>query len=564
MRSIRRWEDEMKRVCLSVGLAVLPGLAAWAQEAGDAIRPIMLLTQPQAAAPQEYQAAEIIADAWRKLGLTVNVRPLPGQQFNQVIWYERQRWDTTTWQMVGRPERSDPDELTYNLFVSANAANGYDFVGYVNPEYDRLAQAQRTELDLDRRRALVIQAQELINHDQPYGFEVHPYNIVAYNKTVWDPKSMIPQAGIGIRNTWTWINIKPLGAQHDVILNSVSPPTNLNPFNISGQQGSWAAEIVWDRMMRVGPEGLPEPWAAEKIERPDTTTVNVTLRKGMKWSDGQPVTIQDAEFSLVAPNIGDKSPMYKPFVQNIASVEVTGRDTLTIKLKRPDAAFLVSSLSKLNLAPKHVWQPIFDDLKEKPQTAESIMEEHPVSSGPFRIVRASLNQEIVLEVNPDHWSHPTVHRWIMRIMPNVEASMGALKSGEINFLSDYTGDPQLLKDLAKSSADMEVSEALDIGFKFIAYNERRPPFDNLAFRQAASAVIDRKLLAEDAWGGAAEPANSWISPALGVWYDKGIVDRVPGGSLTAAQKILKDAGFVLLGNVLHYPKGQKETTKPFH
>jgi peptide/nickel transport system substrate-binding protein len=554
----------MKRLVLTVALAVLPGVAASAQEAGDAIRPIVLLTQPQAAAPQEYQAAAIIADAWRKLGLTVNLRPLPGQEFNQVIWYERQRWDATTWQMVGRPERSDPDELTYNLFVSANAANGYDFVGYKNPEYDKLAQEQRTELDLDKRKALIMQAQELINHDQPYGFEVHPFNVVAYNKTVWDPKSMISQAGIGIRSTWTWLNITPLGTQKDVILNSVAPPTNLNPFNISGQQGSWAAEIVWDRLMRVDPEGLPEPWAAEKVERPDATTVNVTLRKGMKWSDGQPVTIEDAVFSLVAPGYGDKAPMYKPFVTNIASVEATGPDTLTIKLKHPDAAFLVSSLSKLNLAPKHVWQPIFDDLKNKPQTAESIQEEHPVSSGPFRIVKASLNQEIVLEANPDHWSHPKINRWIMRIMPNVEASLGALKSGEINFLADYTGDPEVLKDLAKSNPNIEVSQALDIGFKFIAYNERRPPFDNLAFRQAISAVIDRKLLAEDAWGGAAEPANSWISPALGVWHAKGIVDRVPGGNVAAAQKILKDAGFVLVGNVLHYPMGGKETTEPFH
>ena len=553
----------MKRLCLSVTFAVLSA-AASAQEPGDAIRPITLLTQPQAAAPQEYQAAEVIADAWRKLGLTVNVRPLPGQQFNQVIWYERQRWDATTWQMVGRPERSDPDELTYNLFVSANAANGYDFVGYKNTEYDKLAQEQREELDLDKRKALIMQAQELINHDQPYGFEVHPFNVVAYNKTIWDPKSMISQAGIGIRSTWTWLNITPLGTQKDVILNSVAPPTNLNPFNISGQQGSWAAEIVWDRFMRVDPEGLPKPWAAEKVERPDATTVNVTLRKGMKWSDGQPVTIEDAVFSLVAPGYGDKAPMYKPFVTNIASVEATGPDTLTIKLKHPDAAFLVSSLSKLNLAPKHIWQPIFDDLKNKPQTAESIMEEHQVSSGPFRIVKASLNQEIVLEANPDHWSHPKIHRWIMRIMPNVEASMGALKSGELNFLADYTGDPELLKDLAKSSPNIEVSQALDIGFKFIAYNERRPPFDNLAFRQAISAVIDRKLLAEDAWGGAAEPANSWISPALGVWHAKGIVDRVPGGNIAAAQKILKDAGFVLVGNVLHYPKGEKETTEPFH
>jgi peptide/nickel transport system substrate-binding protein len=550
----------MKRLLLSAAFAVLPSLAASAGEPGDAVRPLTLLTQPQAAAPQEYQAAQIIADAWRKLGLTVNVRPLPGQEFNQVIWYERQRWDCTTWQMVGRPERSDPDELTYNLFVSANAANGYDFVGYNNPAYDKLAQAQREELDLDKRKALIMQAQELINQDQPYGFEVHPKNVVAYNKTVWDPASMVTQAGIGIRNTWTWINMRPLGGQKDIILNSVAPPTNLNPFNISGQQGSWAAEIVWDRLMRVGPDGLPQPWAAEKVERPDTLTVLVTLRKGMMWSDGQPVTIDDAVFSLTAPDIGDKAPMYKPFVRNIASVEATGPDTLTIKLKHPDAAFLVSSLSKLNLAPKHIWAPIFDSLKDKPQTAESIQEEHPVSSGPFRIVRASLNQEIVLEANPTHWDHPKVNRWIMRIMPNVEASIGALKSGEINFLADYTGDPQLLVDLAKASPNIALGEALDMGFKFIAYNERRPPFQDVAFRQALSALIDRSLLAEDAWGGEAVPANSWISPALGAWHDKGIEDRVPGGNLAAAQAILAKAGYVVVDGKLHYPSGVKETT----
>ena len=196
----------------------------------------------------------------------MNVRPLPGQQFNQVIWYERQRWDATTWQMVGRPERSDPDELTYNLFVSANAANGYDFVGYNNPAYDKLAQEQREELDLDKRKALIMQAQELINHDQPYGFEVHPENVVAYNKTVWDPKSTDLAGRHRHPQHLDLAQHHPLGTQKDVILNSVAPPTNLNPFNIPGGQGSWAAEIVWDRLMRVGPDGLPQPWAAEKVE----------------------------------------------------------------------------------------------------------------------------------------------------------------------------------------------------------------------------------------------------------------------------------------------------------
>ena len=559
----------MWRSLLALTAAVVPGLAmpglAFAQAAGDPIRPLTIVTQPQAADPREYQAAQIVADAWRKLGLTVNLRPLPGQQFTQVVWYERQRWDVTTWQMVGRPERGDPDELTYNLFVSANAANGYDFVGYMNPAYDALAQAQRQELNFEKRKALVLQAQEMINEDQPYGFMVHPKNVVAFNKSVWDEKSFVAQAGIGIRSTWSWLNVAPLGAQKDVILNSVAPPTELNPFNIPGQQGSWATEMVWDRLMRVGPDGLPQPWAAEKVERPDPLTVLVTLRKGMTWSDGKPVTIEDAVFSLEAPGYADKAPMYKPFVRNIESVTTTGPDTLTIKLKNPDAAFLISSLAKLNLAPKHIWAPIFEDLKNKPQTAERIQEEKPVGSGPFRIVKAALNQEIVLEANPTHWSKPKVNRWIMRIMPNVEAALGALKSGEINFLADYTGDPQILRDLAKANPNIVISEALDIGFKFLGYNERRPPFDNKGFRRALSAMIDRQLLAEDAWGGAAEPANSWVSPALAAWTSPGIVNRVPGaGSLEAAQKMLKDAGFVLVGGKLHYPAGVKESTAPFN
>ena len=553
----------MIRWLLAAGLSFTTLAPAVAQPAGDAIRPLVLLTQPQAASPQDYQAAEMTAEVWKALGLKVAVRPLPGQQFNQVVWYERQRWDTTTWQMVGRPERSDPDELTYNLFVSANIANGYNLVGLQSPEYDRLAQAQREELDLDKRRELIREVQEYINQQQPYGFMVHPKNLVAFNQTVWDESSMQVQAGIGIRNFWTWTNLKPKGAQRDVIVNSVAPPTNLSPFNIPGAQGSWATELVWDRLMRIGPDGLPRPWAAESVTRPTPTTVEVVLRSGVKWHDGKPVTIEDAVFSLEAPGFGDKSPMYRPFVGNIAKVEITGPMKLMITLKRPDAAFLVSSLSKLNLAPKHIWGPIFEDLKNKPETAESIMEKLPIGSGPFKFVSVKLTEQIVLEANTEHWAKPNVSRWIMRIAPNVEASLGALKSGEINFLTDYTGDPDLLKALAKSTPAIKVADSLDIGFRFIAYNERRPPFNDVAFRRALSAVMDREALAADAYGGAAVPANSWISPALAFWASPDIDKRVPGGTLEAAKKMLKDAGYVLVNGELHYPPGVKETTPVF-
>ena len=544
-------------------IGVQATMTADAQPAGDLVRPLTLLTLPQALSPQEYNAAELVADSWKQLGLTVTVRPLPSQQFNQVVWYERQRWDATTWTMVGRPERSDPDELTYNLFVSANAANGYDFVGYINPEYDQLAVAQRQELDLPKRQALMQQAQELVNRDQPYGFMVHPKNLVAFNQTIWDPKTTVEEAGLGVRNFWTWIGLTPKTAQKDIIVNSTTVPTNISPFNIPGAQGSWATELIWDRFMRIGPDGLPKPWAAETVTRPTPTTVELILKPGMKWSDGEAVTIDDAVFSLQAPGFGDKSPMYKPFVANIANVEKTGDMSLRITLKRPDAAFLVSSLSKLNLAPKHVWQPIFDDLATKPQTAESVMEPKPVGSGPFKVVSINLNEQIVLAANPDHWSKPKAARFIMRIMPNIEATLGALRSGELNFLTDYTGDPQLLYGLGKSDPAIVVSDSLDIGFKFIGYNQRRPPFGDVHFRQALSAAIDRDTLAADAWGDAAVPANSWVSPALKLWAVPNMVDQIPGKNLEGAKKILKDAGYVLVDGKLHYPAGVKETTATY-
>ena len=85
------------------------------------------------------------------------------------------------------------------------------------------------------------------------------------------------------------------------------------------------------------------------------------------------------------------------------------------------------------------------------------------------------------------------------------------------------------------------------------------------FRQALSAAIDREEMANDAWGGAGIPANSFISPALKFWHDDGIVKKVPGGdgNIDAAKKILKDAGYVLVDGKLHYPAGVKETLKPY-
>ena len=66
------------------------------------IRTIHLLSRPQAAQPAEFQAIQLIAQEWRKLGLDVEVDVMPWSQMANAVWYNRGDWDVTAWQMTGR------------------------------------------------------------------------------------------------------------------------------------------------------------------------------------------------------------------------------------------------------------------------------------------------------------------------------------------------------------------------------------------------------------------------------------------------------------------------------
>ena len=108
-----------------------------------------------------------------------------------------------------------------------------------------------------------------------------------------------------------------------MICNAAEAMLAMNPLYISGAIDSWITEIIWDRLMRMGPDGLPHPWAAEKVRAGRPHDRRRVLRPGQKWHDGKPMTVEDVVFSFKAPAMGDKSPMYKPFVANIAEVAAT-------------------------------------------------------------------------------------------------------------------------------------------------------------------------------------------------------------------------------------------------
>ncbi|MFQ5854576.1 MAG: ABC transporter substrate-binding protein [Anaerolineae bacterium] len=511
-----------------------------AAPAGEPVPKIEVLSNVQAADPIEFESTRLLVENMRQLGLDVEHRAMPWEQQADLVWFNRQDWQMTAWRMVGRPERMDPDEFVVNLFHSSTAEKGYNFVGFVNPEYDELALKQRGIVDREDRRSVIFEAQELIAKEVPYVYVAHPKLPFAYRSDVWAPDSIVDAQGIGIKNFWTWIQAEPVGEQKSFIVNTGDVIQAINPLFISGDADSRITEILWDRLMRIGPDGLARPWAAESIEWENDTNVLVTIRDGMTWHDGEPVTVEDVVFSFQAPATGEV-PMYKPFVDKIANIEIVDDRTVRFILNEPWVAFETASLAKLNLTPKHIWEPILKDLADTEDNAESYQEEVPIGSGPYRFVAWKPSEEVILERNPDHFAAPEADRWILRIIPNVESALGQLQTGELNFLMEWEGDPTILQQTADANPNIELIATTELGFRFFAMNNRVKPFDDPAFRRAMAHVVPKDAIVKNIFKGFAVPADSYVSLAIDYWHNPDLPQYE--FSADKAREVLKEAGY---------------------
>ena len=507
---------------------------------GEAVAPITVLSNVQAADPIEFESTRLLVENMRQLGLEVEHRAMPWEQQADLVWFNRSDWQMTAWRMVGRPERMDPDEFVVNLFSSSTAEKGYNFVGFISEEYDEVALAQRGMVDREARREAIYKAQEIIAQELPYLYVAHPKLPFAYRSDVWDPATIVDAQGIGIKNFWTWTQAEPVGDQTSFIVNTGDVIQAINPFYISGDADSRITEILWDRLMRIGPDGLAEPWAAESVTWEDDVNVLVTLREGMAWHDGEPVTSADVEFSFTAPGSGE-APMYKPFVSKIANIEIVDDLTVRFTLSEPWVAFETASLAKLNLAPKHIWEPILADLADSEDNAESIQEDIPIGSGPFKFVAWKPSEEVILEVNSDHFSPPNAERWILRIIPNVESALGQLQTGELNFLMEFEGDPTLLEATATGDPNLEMVATTELGFRFFAMNNRVEPLNDPAMRRALAHVVPKQAIINNIFKGFAEPADSYVSMAIDYWHNPDLPQYA--FDLEQARAVLTEAGY---------------------
>jgi peptide/nickel transport system substrate-binding protein len=246
------------------------------------------------------------------------------------------------------------------------------------------------------------------------------------------------------------------------------------------------------------------------------------LRGDARWSDGTPVTAEDVRFTWRAQLAPEIAWAYAQSKEAIEAVEIVDARTVRFRFRHA-YPYQVVDANDGRILPAHAWSALpFESWRR----SEPWFRERLVTSGPFRLAAWKPGQEIVLEPAPERAgeARPGLDRVVFRVVPDAAALVERLLAGEIDFFDGLTP-----RDAARVEASprlrLAVSDARQ--FDYIAWNQRRPPFDDAEIRLALTLGIDRQALVDALWHGYARvaagpvPAGVWArDPDLAPWpYD---------------------------------------------
>jgi peptide/nickel transport system substrate-binding protein len=427
---------------------------------------------------------------------------------------------------VSRPERLDPDVLLYQPFHSGSQNN---YSHYSNPEYDAVVDAQRSEMDIEARRELVYQAQDILAQDLPNIALYHVAEVHFYNNRLF--QNPTPMVGQGLYNIWNLVDIEPLTDQRWMLMGEVESLDTPNPFAETTGANIEFLRLVYDLLTRIGPDGSPQPWAAESWEVIDDVTIQVKLRPGMTFHDGQPVTVEDVKFSYDIQK-EEGASIYKPFLEPISEVEIVDDQTLVFHLANPYPALFQATFAQVYILPRHIWESV-------PSPRADADNSHPIGGGPFMFETWLVNEEIRLPAFKEHWNAPQIDGLIQVNFANPDALFQALVNEEI-FMHDRRLLPAAIEQAGAydhlTRVDLE-----DFGVYYVGFNLAVPPFDSDAFRQAIGHTIDYNTIVDTILAGYGTPGGGFIAPANEFWHNPDV--EFPQYDLERARQILTEAGY---------------------
>ena len=370
-------------------------------------------------------------------------------------------------------------------------------------------------------------------------------------------------------------DLKTQAAQVPQLVDSIlSDPKTFN-YALS-QESPNVFSIIYEGLISEDGKGKIEPALAESWQiSDDKKQIIMTLREGLKWSDGEPLTAEDVVFTYNDIYFNEKIPTDIRDVLRIGesralpSVRKLDDRRVEFTVPEPFAPFL--RYTGLAILPAHTLRESVttNDSEGKPKFLSMWgTDTDPrkiVANGMYQLESYQTSERVVFRRNPYYWrkdpqgnAQPYIERIVWQIVENTDTSFIQFRSGGLDTLSITPEYFSLLKQEEKRGKFQIYTGGAEMSTTFLTFNlnkaqnsQKQPLvdpiksrwFNTLEFRQAVAHAINRERLLDNLYRGLGEPQNSpiykqspyYLSPEQGLK----IYDYNP----QRAKELLQKAGF---------------------
>ena len=293
---------------------------------------------------------------------------------------------------------------------------------------------------------------------------------------------------------------------------------------------------------------IAESWTLED----DGLTWTFKIREGLEWSDGEPLTAKDVDFTyrrIADPEVAFDWSWFFSDIENLSAVAtgelpadqlgVTLVDDYTVQFKMvAPAPYFPDKTLMVTMSPAHVIGEVNGPVgwSTDPATA--------VACGPFKLASWEKGKEISFTANENYKGVFRPYLSEIRLLVGApEAVMPAYEAGEIDAIA-YEGLNISPADIARAKEDPEAWGLHffdDWGTYMLVFNNEMEPFDNVQVRQAIARAIDKNALAASAGRDLSTPAFALLGPGFPA-HNADLVN-VNTFDVDAAKQLLADAGY---------------------
>ncbi|MGH9900962.1 MAG: ABC transporter substrate-binding protein [Pyrinomonadaceae bacterium] len=265
---------------------------------------------------------------------------------------------------------------------------------------------------------------------------------------------------------------------------------------------------------------------------PDGLSVTFTLRDGVTFHDGRPLTSADAKYTLdtlLASDSGKAASFFEGGADGkqsyIAGVETPDPRTLVVRLRKPWLQ-LLSNLVPVGIIP----QGSYDGQRQK-----------PVGSGAFRFVSYDESQQVVdLEANEQYWDGaPQIKKLRVRAIIDANTLQAELRSGRVHLAPGYANLTPDSFNVLEQDSNLQVRKFPGANIVYLGFNVESDPLKDARVRQAVAYAIDRESIVRDLQRDQARVAHSILPEESWAF--------APGQKYTSnpeqSKKLLDEAGF---------------------